>query len=117
MLKVVVVYTSLVLKPARIPPLLTAFNPKPLIVYTLALKYSLCRYIGPNVYTIWAHGPLYPKPLQIPLYIPLYIFIDPLKGSLMVPLKEHYLGTWTLAKPAALQARRGSAGSPELCFP
>ena len=28
------------------------------IVYTLALKYSLYRYIGPKVYTIWVHGPL-----------------------------------------------------------
>ena len=28
------------------------------IVYTLALKWSLCRYIGAKVYTIWAHGPL-----------------------------------------------------------
>ena len=28
------------------------------IVYTLALKYSLSRYIGPKVYTIWVHGPL-----------------------------------------------------------
>ena len=30
------------------------------IVYTLALKYSLYRYIGPKVYTIWVHGPLGP---------------------------------------------------------
>ena len=28
------------------------------IVYTLALKYSLCRYFGAKVYTSWAHGPL-----------------------------------------------------------
>ena len=28
------------------------------IVYTLALKYSLYRYIGAKVYTIWVHGPL-----------------------------------------------------------
>ena len=28
------------------------------IVYTLALKYSLYRYIGTKVYTIWVHGPL-----------------------------------------------------------
>ena len=28
------------------------------IVYTLALKYSLYRYIGPKVYPIWVHGPL-----------------------------------------------------------
>ena len=28
------------------------------IVYTWALKYSLYRYIGPKVYTIWVHGPL-----------------------------------------------------------
>ena len=28
------------------------------IVYTLVLKYSLYRYIGPKVYTIWVHGPL-----------------------------------------------------------
>ena len=28
------------------------------IVYTLALKHSLYRYIGPKVYTIWVHGPL-----------------------------------------------------------
>ena len=28
------------------------------IVYTLALKYSLYRYIGPKVYAIWVHGPL-----------------------------------------------------------
>ena len=28
------------------------------IIYTLALKYSLYRYIGPKVYTIWVHGPL-----------------------------------------------------------
>ena len=28
------------------------------IVYTLALKYSLYRYIGPKVYTVWVHGPL-----------------------------------------------------------
>ena len=28
------------------------------IVCTLALKYSLYRYIGPKVYTIWVHGPL-----------------------------------------------------------
>ena len=27
------------------------------IVYTLALKYSLSRYSGPKVYTIWVHGP------------------------------------------------------------
>ena len=28
------------------------------IVYALALKYSLYRYIGPKVYTVWVHGPL-----------------------------------------------------------
>ena len=28
------------------------------IVYILALKYSLCRYIGPKVFSIWEHGPL-----------------------------------------------------------
>ena len=28
------------------------------IVYTLALKYSLYRYIEAKVYTIWVHGPL-----------------------------------------------------------
>ena len=28
------------------------------IVYTLALKYSLYRYTGPQVYTVWVHGPL-----------------------------------------------------------
>ena len=28
------------------------------IVYTLALKYSPYRYIGPKVYAIWVHGPL-----------------------------------------------------------
>ena len=27
-------------------------------VYTLALKYSLYRYIGPKVYAVWVHGPL-----------------------------------------------------------
>ena len=28
------------------------------IVYTLALEYSLYRYIGPKVYIIGVHGPL-----------------------------------------------------------
>ena len=28
------------------------------IVYTLALKYSLYRYIGPKVYAMWVHGPV-----------------------------------------------------------
>ena len=28
------------------------------IVYTLALKHSLYRYIGPKVHTIWVYGPL-----------------------------------------------------------
>ena len=28
------------------------------IVDTLALKWSLCRYFGAFVYTIWVHGPL-----------------------------------------------------------
>ena len=28
------------------------------IVCTLALKYSLYRYIGPKVYAMWVHGPL-----------------------------------------------------------
>ena len=28
------------------------------IVYTLALKYSLYRYVGTKVYSIWVHGPL-----------------------------------------------------------
>ena len=28
------------------------------IVYTLALKESLYRYIGAKLYTIWVHGPL-----------------------------------------------------------
>ena len=32
------------------------------IVYTMAFKYPLCRYFGAKVYTIWEHGPLYPKP-------------------------------------------------------
>ena len=36
------------------------------MVYTLALKYSLYRYIGPKVCTCWVHGPLglyyVPKP-------------------------------------------------------
>ena len=32
------------------------------IVYTLALEYSLYRYIGPKVYSIWVHGPLGPLP-------------------------------------------------------
>ena len=36
------------------------FNKGPCIqiVYTLALKYTPFRYIGPKVYTIWVHGPL-----------------------------------------------------------
>ena len=37
------------------------YNPKgpcTHIVDTLALKYSLYKYIGPKVYTIWVHGPL-----------------------------------------------------------
>ena len=34
-----------------------------LTVYTLALKYSLYRYIGPKVYAKWVHGPL--EKLQI----------------------------------------------------
>ena len=33
-------------------------GPCTLVVYTLALKYSLYRYIGPKVYAIWVHGPL-----------------------------------------------------------
>ena len=33
-------------------------GPCTVIVYTLALKYSLYRYIGPKVYAIWVHGPL-----------------------------------------------------------
>ena len=32
------------------------------IVYTLAIQYSLHRYIGPKVYTIWVHGPLGKEP-------------------------------------------------------
>ena len=47
-------------------------------VYTLALKYSLCRDIGPKVYTIWVHGPLKPKPL----WYPCRTHKGALKGSL-----------------------------------
>ena len=42
-------------------PAKLGFNPKgpcTHIVYTLAVKYSLYRYIGFQVYTIWVHGPL-----------------------------------------------------------
>ena len=50
--------------------------------YTLAEKVVPKRYFGASVYTIWAHGPLNPKP-----YGPL---IDTLcyPSTLMVPLKE-----------------------------
>ena len=36
------------------------------IVYTLALKYSLYKYIGPKVYAIWVHGPLGGLPQKDP---------------------------------------------------
>ena len=32
------------------------------IVYTLALTWSLYRYIGAKVYTFWVHGPLGEEP-------------------------------------------------------
>ena len=37
---------------------ITPKGPCTQIVYTLALRYSLYRYIGPKVYTTWVHGPL-----------------------------------------------------------
>ena len=42
-------------------PALLLQNPKgpcTQIVYTLASKHSLYRYVGPKVHTIWVHGPL-----------------------------------------------------------
>ena len=33
-------------------------------IYTLTLKYSLYRYFGPKVYTIWAHEPAGVPPLD-----------------------------------------------------
>ena len=52
------------------------------IVYTLAIQYSLHRYIGPKVYTIWVHGPLGKR------------HVDERHGG--AGDDECYRGTWTL---------------------
>ena len=51
-------FVSTIIIPIRIP--FRYLRSTSYIVYTLALQYSLYRYIGPKVYAIWVHGPLGP---------------------------------------------------------
>ena len=59
----------------------------------MAFKYPLCRYFGAKVYTIWVHGPLYPKPYIGPkvslkgilLKGSLFGYMDPVGYSYVEP--------------------------------
>ena len=58
------------------------------IVYTLALKDSLCRYIGPKVYAVLVHRPL---GILSPPTLHERTLIDPFKDPFKEPSKEPYL--------------------------
>ena len=89
----------------------------PGIVYTVASKYTLYRYIGPKVYTMWAHGPLglyklytLPKPQISYLFKDSYkefIITNPKKGRTRRLLGKS-LPTRKFRHPSASEQRPSS---------